>query len=152
MLYEICIKNIREQKNRRPLCTGFFVLLAGCKVVAATRNRSHRPAAHHPVLWGSQQPTTLSCGVASIAFVLPGHPKSGRRCAPRGVLPLSPRPERSGSNDQQKENDSHSGAGDGVGEAEAGASGQMVRPVPVRVSPAGRRGETLDGVPQPAVP
>ena len=34
--------------------------------------------------------------------------------------------------------------GDGTGEAEAGASGQAVRPVPVRVSPAGRRGETLD--------
>ncbi len=81
-----------------------------------------------------------------------GYPKSGRRCAPRGVPPLSPRPERSGSNDRQKENGSHPSAGDGTGKAEAGASGQAVRPVPVRISPAGRNWETCGGVSPPAVP
>ena len=53
---------------------------------------------------------------------------------------------------RQKENDSHPGAGDRAGKAEAGASGQAVRPVPVRVSPAGGNWEACGGVPQPAVP
>ena len=98
-----------------------------------------------------RQPAALSCGVASIAFVLPGAPqKRAALCAERGSTPITPA-ERSGSNDRQKKNDSHPGAGDRAGKAEAGASGQTVRPVPVRVSPAGGRWEAYGDVPSPAV-
>ena len=61
------------------------------RFVSAAISTLHKKEASEQLL------AILSCGVASIAFVLPWHPKSGRRSAPKGAPPLSPRPERSGS-------------------------------------------------------
>ena len=92
-------------------------------------------------------PTTLSCRVASIVFVLPGVPqKQAAFCAERGP-PLSHGQKEVFLHKRQEQDNSYPSAGDRVGKAEAGASGQTVRSVPVQVSPASRRGKSAAAFP-----
>ncbi len=63
----------------------FYCLLDGGQFRTAPYPTLHRKEATE------RQPATLSCGVASIAFVLPGAPqKRAALCAERGSTPITP--------------------------------------------------------------